>query len=82
MKRTDTTGLPWVLEDTSRDTYNATGLDLFPNNSGAEIDERPALDIVSNGFKLRNTYSGLNASGGTYIYAAFAENPLNVALAR
>jgi len=32
-------------------------------------------DFVSNGFKLRTTNAAINASGGTYIYMAFAENP-------
>jgi hypothetical protein len=33
------------------------------------------MDILSNGFKLRLTSSSINASGGTFIYAAFAEAP-------
>jgi hypothetical protein len=32
-------------------------------------------DFISNGFKLRTTNAAINASGGTYIYMAFAENP-------
>jgi len=32
-------------------------------------------DFVSNGFKLRTTNASINASGGTYIFMAFAENP-------
>jgi hypothetical protein len=39
------------------------------------------MDIVSNGFKSRSA-TEYNASGGTYIYAAFAENPLKYANAR
>jgi hypothetical protein len=31
--------------------------------------------ITHNGFKIRNTDTWFNASGGTYIYMAFAENP-------
>jgi hypothetical protein len=34
------------------------------------------MDFCSNGFKTRNADSDSNASGGTYIYMAFAENPL------
>jgi hypothetical protein len=37
--------------------------------------------FVSNGFKVRST-SAINASGGTYIYMAFAENPFKYSLAR
>ena len=36
-----------------------------------------SIDFLSNGFKLRGTNSNAwNASGGTYIYMAFAEEPL------
>ena len=34
------------------------------------------LDFISNGFKLRTTTGAHNASGGSYIYMCFAENPL------
>jgi len=34
------------------------------------------MDILSNGFKSRNTNGGVNASGVSYIYMAFAEEPL------
>jgi hypothetical protein len=40
------------------------------------------LDILSNGFKLRGNWNSSNASGGTYIYMAFAENPFKYANAR
>ena len=40
------------------------------------------VDIVSNGFKIRNTTNVYNTSSGIYIYAAFAENPFKYALAR
>jgi len=31
--------------------------------------------MLSNGFKLRTTDAGINGSGSTYIFMAFAENP-------
>ena len=40
--------------------------------SGAVYD---SVDFLSNGFKLRSGRAGVNASGSTYIYMAFAENP-------
>ena len=42
----------------------------------------PHIDFVSNGFKLRTTFDNMNASGGTYIYLAFAEAPFKYANAR
>jgi hypothetical protein len=81
IKRTDTTA-NWFIFDTARDTYNAAGLELYPNLSNAEADGRPDLDILSNGIKLRSTATGQNANGGTYIIAAFASNPFKNSLAR
>jgi hypothetical protein len=40
------------------------------------------MDILSNGFKLRFAGGEVNASGVTYIYAAFAEAPFKFANAR
>ena len=79
-KRTDTTG-DWVIQDTARGPYNQTPNYLIANTSGAE-GAPPLLDINSNGFKVRINDVGTNASGGTYIFIAFAENPLKYSLAR
>jgi hypothetical protein len=79
-KRTDTTG-DWGVIDTARDPYNIVGNDLTPNASSAE-GSGYTVDFLSNGFKIRLTATRINASGGTYIYMAFAENPLKNALAR
>jgi hypothetical protein len=80
IKRTDSTG-SWEMMDTSRDTYNLTGKQLFSNLSNAEF-AGGVLDLISNGFKLRDGSTAHNASGGTYIYAAFAEVPAKYSLAR
>ena len=40
------------------------------------------IDILSNGFKLKQSYTALNANGSTFIYAAFAESPFKYSLAR
>ena len=74
-KRTDTTS-DWIIYDTSRNTYNVTDLRLFPNLSNAET-QAGGMDLLSNGFKLRDTGASQNASGGTYIYMAFASNPFS-----
>jgi hypothetical protein len=79
-KRTDSTGT-WELYDTARDTYNVMSADLAANLSDAETTVA-RFDSLSNGFKIRTTGAATNASGGTYIYMAFAENPFSIALAR
>jgi hypothetical protein len=40
------------------------------------------FDSLSNGFKIRTTSGDLNASGGTYIFMAFAESPFQTANAK
>jgi hypothetical protein len=81
-KRTDTAGYNWHILDTSRSVSNAETLELYANLSDAETAYYSVLDGVSNGIKVRNADASVNASGGTYIYAAFAENPLKYANAR
>jgi hypothetical protein len=80
VKRTDTVE-SWNIVDTSRNEFNQAGANLYPNLSNAESTNN-SCDILSNGIKLRNTWAGANASGGTYIYMAFAENPFKNANAR
>jgi hypothetical protein len=71
----------WIIKDTSRPGYNTTNLNLFANSSTSETTEYP-FDILSNGFKIRETDIDINASGGTYVWAAFAEHPFQYARAR
>jgi hypothetical protein len=81
IKKTDTAGNNWFVWDTSRDTYNPEQNYLWPNSSSAEgVDV--ALDALSNGFKIRVTSANYNGSGGTYIYACFAEVPFKFANSR
>jgi hypothetical protein len=84
MKRTDTGGTDWIMWDSSRNTYNVVNAYLAANLADAETTAytNNLLDFVSNGFKIRQTASGMNASGGTYIYAAFAETPFKFSNAR
>ena len=76
-----TNGSSWVLHDTARSTYNVSGQELLPDSSGAEYTFT-RFDILSNGFKGRTTNNASNTSSDTYIYAAFAEAPLNYSRAR
>ena len=82
IKRTDDTK-NWHLTDNKRDTHNRSITRLFPNLSDDEnAASGYAIDLVSNGIKIRNTDTDTNASGGTYIYTAFAEMPFKYANAR
>jgi hypothetical protein len=73
IKRSNSTG-DWYIWDTTRNTDNVVNSILLPNSSAAETTAT-SIDILSNGFKLRNTTAGFNTNAGIYIYAAFAENP-------
>jgi hypothetical protein len=79
-KRTDSTG-DWIIVDGVRNTYNTANLNLYPMSSDAEGNGY-TLDLLSNGFKPRLYGSSSNASGGTYVYMAFAESPFKYSLAR
>lgn len=80
VKRTDSAD-NWIVIDTTRSPSNVVTDWLFPNTADSTYTYSNP-DILSNGFKQRNTGTGMNASGGTYIYMAFAENPAKFALAR
>lgn len=77
IKSTTNTGATY-LWDTKRNPFNGADDTL----NAAEADQETSngimtVDILSNGFKVRNTGSnnGTNQSGTTYIYMAWAENP-------
>ena len=65
----------WTIMDSARDINNVAVNKLHPNTTGG-TDAGATIDILSNGFKNRTTNAGANGSGDTYIYMAFAEEPL------
>jgi hypothetical protein len=80
-KRTDSTS-GWTIYDASRDPYNYARNRLYANYSNAEGSGANYTDLLSNGFKVRDTDIWGNANGGTYIFMAFASNPFKYSLAR
>jgi hypothetical protein len=80
IKRTDA-GNNWHSYNSSSDPSNVVAKTIYPNLANAEATEND-LDFVSNGMKMRDTGTHTNASGGTYIYMAWAENPFKNSLAR
>jgi hypothetical protein len=65
----------WNLIDNKRDGFNGSNENLAPNLSGTESSGNNRWDILSNGFKCRDTNNEVNNSSDTYIYMAFAESP-------
>ena len=75
VKRTSTSGKGWIIFDNKRLGYNVDNEQIEANSDGAEYANH-YIDICANGFKFRDDNQDVNnPSGGTYIYAAFAEAP-------
>ena len=77
IKQSSASGQNWFLTDNKRNEFNAVDKLLYADSSNAEVTSGShPIDFLSNGFKCRGTGAGNNSSGATYIYMAFAENPL------
>jgi len=75
--RSYTTASSWNFMDNKRQTYNDGTIPYIKANlNEAEITANSNMDFLSNGFKLRTTDNDFNGSGQSYIFMAFAENPL------
>ena len=79
VKITDTTD-GWYMWDNRRSPsggYNAQQYRLEANQNSAQgTSANYIIDMVSNGFKLRDNNVGCNGNGNKFIYMAFAEFPL------
>ena len=67
----------WGLIDNKRDPINPCLRAIATNLNNAESPSSPdgSGDMLSNGWKIKASAGSRNASGVTYIYMAFAENP-------
>jgi hypothetical protein len=77
IKRKDSsTGGNWSIIDNTRYRANPIGTPLLADTTDAESGlSAITMDLLSNGFKIRNTLNSNNNSSGTYVYMAFAEHP-------
>ena len=75
LMKSSTSAENWLIYDDVRDPHNVTDEALLPNLSSASGGSSNAMDLCSNGFKLRSSSGSLNNSGQTYAYMAFAKNP-------
>ena len=69
----------WAINDTARDFNSTYGNDasIYANTGDAETTSSSLnIDLLSNGMKLRSSNASFNDAGSTYIYMAFAENPI------
>ena len=74
----------WTIYDNKRSTTNPVSLQLEADQSADDESTRGVpIFFLSNGFKLRNSYSEANGgSSNTYVYLAFAEQPFKYSNAR
>ena len=73
LKNTVDNGDNWTIYDSSRDPNNKSENLLFANSNSTEADGN-FMDILSNGFKQRNTSNGNNGNGDKLIYMAFGQS--------
>jgi len=64
----------WPMFDDRRLGYNVDNNALVADDTDAERTQDD-IDILSNGFKCRNSVTDVNANGDTMVYMAFAESP-------
>ena len=79
MIKGDANGREWVMYDNKRTPDN--GVYLRANTSAAEQTDATNHDISfnANGFKIRGGSGDINTTGESYIYMAFADQPLKYA---
>ena len=72
----------WLAQDSTRQAdanFDGNPVNILNqvNASNAESNASTrSVDYLSNGFKIRQNTAAWNTSGNTFIYMAFAENPL------
>tara|TARA_B110000977_G_scaffold102837_1_gene134346 strand:- start:813 stop:1862 length:1050 start_codon:yes stop_codon:yes gene_type:complete len=77
LKRTSGAIGDWLIFDDKRNSFNEVDKRLYPN--GDYVEESSAssgIDMISNGFKLRGTSANEWNKVNSYIYLAFAAEPL------
>ena len=74
-KNTTTGASNWMMYDNKRDPDNQMAEYLYANTNGDSGTNAQGMDFLSNGIKMRNTFGDANSSD-TFIYMAFAEEPL------
>jgi hypothetical protein len=75
IKKSSASGSGWMIFDTKRNPTNDGATLRLPANTTDSESTDHILDILSNGFKIRDSDATLNTNAATFIYMAFAENP-------
>ena len=73
----------YTMYDTKRSTSNLVDNAVYGDETEAESSAAEHnIDILSNGFKIRNNAAQNNTNNNTYIFMAFAETPFKYSNAR
>ena len=74
IKNATGSSMSWTLRGSGLNPFNPADGHVVPNENAAEASSKD-IDILSNGFKARSTDGGVNGSGNTIVYGAWAESP-------
>ena len=80
IKKSSGTG-NWYIYDTERNGSSGSNTNqahkiVYANDTSGEVDNSDrGIDMISNGFKTRNTLDNVNLNGDEYFYMAFATHP-------
>ena len=75
VKNSQQGGDHWYIWDNKRPGYNQIQKYLGPSRNNAEADSSSyAIDMVSNGFKIRSSTGAINNNGETIVYIAFGQS--------
>jgi hypothetical protein len=74
-------GAGWNLHDNATSPNNVASTALQANTTGTELSNYN-IDMLSNGFKIRDSDGDLGTNNNKYIYLAMAKNPFKYATAR
>ena len=72
VKQVNSTG-HWLMYDNKRDSQNPNTHTLWANLSNAENTNNAHINLIGTGFQLVTISPDVNASGGQYVYMAFAD---------
>ena len=70
--------------DSARNPTNPANGRLFPNSSGAQVDDSSSgnrVNMLANGFEIAGSNADTNNNTSTFVWCAFAEHPFKVSRA-
>lgn len=82
IKRFDSGSESWNIVDNKRNPFNGAKTLLRADVTNQESDATNGIDLLSNGFKVRDNIGNYNTGDADYLYMAFADQPFRYSNAR